>query len=220
MSLNDYFDDLFLFGDKRYVPDEDLYRVNHDTTLWRPNLPEVFPFEPNHYTIFSKYFQLLEKSLNPTMTKLRWRNMHLGGNQGDDATALNNRQGFEMAGDPRADWVNLRNLTSPSPKQEALVMGGAILKRRYIEGEWFYPEYLDGNQSAPTLEWLRKRPWLYFDDLSVDGTPNGIVLRRFPQGNGARVYSLLLANRPIKIHLSKVTKLNRNFPVPSPYQYP
>lgn len=220
MSLSDYFKDYFIFGDRKYVVDEDLYRVNHDKTLWRPNLPEVFPFEPNHYTIFSRYFQLLEKSLNPTMTKLKWRNMHLGGNQGDDATALNNRQGFEMSGDPRADWVNLRNTTSLPPKQEALVFGGAIMKAKYVDNAYLYPEYIDGNQPAPTLEWLKKRPWLYFDDLSIDGTADGIVLRRFPQGNGSRVYSLLLASKPIRIHLSKVTKLKRNSPVPSPYSYP
>lgn len=219
MSLNDYFDEYVLFGSRKYVVDEDLYRVDHDETLWRENLPEVFPFEPSHYTVFSKHYQLLEKSLNETMSKTRWRNMHLGGNAGNDATALNNRQGFEMSGDPRADWVNLRNLTSPPPKQEALVFGGAIMKKKAIVGEYFYPEYIDGNQPAPTLEWLKKRPWLYFDCLSVDGTANGIVLRRFPQGNGARVYSLLLASKPIRIHLSKVTKLNRRLDIPSPYTY-
>lgn len=220
MSLNDYFDDLFVLGEKRYVPDEDLYRVNHDTTLWRPNLPEVFPFEPSHYTTFSKHFQLLEKSLNPTMTKTKWRNMHLGGNQGNDATAFNNRQGFEMSGDPRADWVNLRDLTKPNPKQEALVCGGAILKAKYVDSQYLYPFYVDGNLPAPTLEWIKKRPWLYFDAVTVDGGANGIVIRRFPQGEGARVFILLLANRPIRIHLSKVTRLKRNFPVPSPYTYP
>lgn len=221
MSLSDYFDDYFIFGDRKYVVDEDLYRVNHDPTLWRPNLPEVFPFEPSHYTVFSRYFQLLEKALNPTMTKLKWRNTHLGGNQGNDATAFNNRQGFEMSGDPRADWVNFRNTTSPPPKQEALVCGGAILRARFVDDDYLYPEYVDGNLPVPSLEWIKKRPWLYFDAVNVDGTPGGgVAIRRFAQGGGARVFILLLASKPIRIRLTKVTKLSRNSPVPSPYQYP
>lgn len=220
MSLNDYFKDYFIFGNQKYVVDEDLYRVNHDDILWRPNLPEVNPFETNHYTIFSRELQLLERQLNHSMTNSKWKNLHLGGNHGDDATAFNNRQGFEMVGDSRADWVNRRDLTRPLPKQEALVCGGSILKKKFISNGYLYPEYIDGNSPAPSLEWIKNRPWLYFDAVAIDGSANGIVIRRFPQGEGNRVFILLLASKSIRIHLSKVTKLKRNFPVPSPYDYP
>jgi hypothetical protein len=219
-----YQNDSFVLGNQRYVEEEDLFRVNHDKTLWRPNLPEVFPFFPNHYTPFTRGYQLLENNLNialdNAMTGSKWHNLHLGGNQGDKATAFNNRQGFEMVGDPRVDYVNGKNLGAPNPKQEALVCGGAILKMKSVDSQYLYPAYIDGNRPAPTLEWLLARPYLFFDALSVDGSPNGIVLRKFPQGDGKRVRILLLASKPIKIALSQVTKLKRNQPEPSPYSYP
>lgn len=214
MFPNNYLADYFDFNGQKYVVDEDLYRVNHDSTLWRPNLPEVFPFEPNHFTRFTRGYQLLEKSLNTLMTGGKWRSLHA------DDTAFNNGQGYDKSGDPRCDWVNLRDLTRPEPRQEALVCGGAVLKKRFIDNEYLYPEYIDGNQPPPTLSWLLKRPWLYFDAVTVDGTANGIAIRRFPQGDGRRVFVLLLASKPIKIPLAQVTKLSRKIEIPSPYSYP
>lgn len=210
-----------MFGDRKFVPEKTYWRVNHDTVLWRPNLPEVFPFEPSHYSFFSRGWQLLEKSLNPNMVNTKWRNLHLGGNMGDKATAFNNRQGFEMDNDPRADFINLRNLTSPLPKQEALVCGGAILSQARVDSEYLYPEYLNANNPIPTLDYILKNKHLYFDAVTIDGGPNGTkIIRRFPQGEGERVYILLLADREIRIPLSKVTKLPYNSVFPSPYQYP
>lgn len=209
-----YPNDYFQFGGIKYVPEENLYRVNHDATVWRDNLPEVFPFEPNHFTEFGREFQVLSKMLNFILTREQWRAVHTY------ERAFNNQQGFDKPGDPRADWINIRNTTSENPRQEALVCGGAILKKRFIDDDYLYPEYIDGNKTAPTLAWVLKRPYLYFDALSVDGTASGTLIRRFPQGNGNRVFILLLASRPIRIHLSKVTLLKRGQPVPSPYQYP
>lgn len=197
-----------------------LWRVNHDTTLWRPNLPEVFPFLPNHYSFFGRRWQLLEKQLNPVMTNSKWHNLHLGGNDGDDATAFNNRQGFEMRGDPRVDFVNGKDLGAPLPKQEALVCGGAILAQKYIQDNYLYCEYIDANAPAPTLQYVLDRPWLYFDAVTVRNSVNGIVIGRFPHADGERVFILLLAHQPIKIHLSKVTRLPYGGVLPSPYGYP
>lgn len=198
-----------------------LWRVNHDLTLWRPNLPEVFPFFPSHYTDFGRAWQLLEKQLNPLMVNSKWHNLHLGGNQGNDATAFNNRQGFEMSGDPRVDYVNMRNIGAPNPKHEALVCGGAVLAEKFRDANYLWPEYIDGNKPAPNLKYVLDRPWLHFDAVTVDkGSGGNIVIRRFPQGDGHRVKILLLANRPIKIHLSKVTKLPYGGIIPSPYLYP
>lgn len=211
MSLlqNDY----ILLGHQKYVPEEDLYRVNHDATGWRSGLPEVFPFYPNHFTEFSKDWQILSRQLNPQLTNEQWRAVYTY------QRAFTNQQGFGMT-PPRADWVNMRNLDAENPRQEALVCGGAILKRRFLDDEYLYPVYLDGNRPAPPLDWLLKRPYLFFDAVTVVKTINGIVIRRFPQGEGDRVFILLLASRPIKIHLSKVTRLRRWTPLPSPYQYP
>lgn len=192
-----------------------LWRVNHDTTYWRPNLPEVFPFFPNDFTAFTKPFQLLEKSLNPSMTGERYRSLHA------NDTAFNNGQGYEKKGDPRADFINNRNTTYPPPKQEALVCGGAVLAQKFILDNYLYCEYIDGNKPAPTTQYVLDRPWLYFDAVTVDrGMTGNIVIRRFPQGNGHRVFILLLARQPIKIHLSKVTKLQYGSAIPSPYRYP
>lgn len=210
MFPNDY----FLFGSKRYYREENLYRVNHDSTVWRDNLPEVFPFFPNHFTDFGAGYQLLEKALNARLTKDKWRAVHTY------RRAFNNQQGFEMPGDPRVDWVNMKDIGSENPRQEALVCGGAILKRRFVDQEYLYPEYIDGNRPAPSLDWLLKRPYLYFDAVAVDGSAEGIAIRRFVQGEGERVFILLLASKPIKIPLSKVTRLKRGQPIPSPYEYP
>ena len=210
MSLGDY----FLLGSQRYVPDEDLYRVNHDETGWRSGLPEVNPFFPNHFTDFGKDYQLLERRVNYVLNNQDWRSVHTW------QRAFNNQQGYDRLGDPRADWINLRDTDRDPPKQEALVCGGAILRRSFVDDEFLYPVYLDGNRPAPPLEWLLKRPYLFFDAVTVVKTINGIVIRRFPQGNGNRVFILLLASRPIKIPLTKVTQLRRWTPIPSPYQYP
>ena len=213
-----YQNDSFVLGEQRFVEDEDLYRVNHDTTLWRPNLPEVFPFFPNHHTPFTRGYQLLEYALNVALDNVmegsEWRSLH------DATTAFNNDQGFGMTGDPRVDWLNGKNIGAPEPKQEALVCGGAILKRKSVDSQYLYPAYIDGLRPAPTLEWVLARPYLFFDALSIDGSANGLVLRRFPQGDGQRVRILLIASKPMKIPLSQVTKLKRNQPIPSPYQYP
>lgn len=213
----------FELDGKRFVLEtpRQYWRVNHDITYWRPNLPEVFPFEPSHYSPFGRSWQLLEKSLNPKMVNSKWRNAHLGGNLGNKATAFNNRQGFEMVGDPRADFINGRDLTSPIPKQEDLVCGGAILLERKVDNEFLYPYYIDTNQPTPTLAFVKANPHLYFDAVTIDKDILGrIVIRRFPQGDGERVFTLLLANREIRIPLNKVSKLPLNSVFPSPYLYP
>jgi hypothetical protein len=179
----------------------------------------VFPFEPSHYTVFGRSLQLLEKSLNPNMINSKWHGLHLGGNQGQDATAFNNRQGFEMIGDPRADYINGKDIGADNPKQEALVCGGAILREVYHDSEYLYPEYIDGNLPAPSLQYVRDRPYLYFDAVTIRSQAGGgIVIGRFPQGLGERVYILLLASKAIKIPLTKVSRVSP--PFPSPYRYP
>lgn len=126
-----------------------------------------------------------------------------------------------MVGDPRADFINNRNVTSPVPKQEALVCGGAILLEKRRDANYLYPYYINTNLPIPTLEYILNNEHLYFDALSVDGGPNGtLILRRFPQGNGERVRILLLSNREIRISLNKVTKLPFSSVFPNPYLYP
>lgn len=208
----------FELNGKRFLPEtvvKQYWRVNHDQTYWRPNLPEVFPFEPNHHSFLTRGYQLLSKALNPTMTNQKWRSLYA------DDTAFTNNQGFNKSGDPRADFINNLNTTNPLPKQEALTCGGAILLERKVENGFLYPYYIDATRTPPTLGYIIENPHLYFDALAVDqNSSGGIVLRRFPQGDGARVYVLFIASREIRIPLNKVTKLPLNTVFPNPYQYP
>lgn len=207
----------FILNGKKFVLEDtrQYWRVNHDSTFWRPNLPEVFPFEPNHHSFMTRAYQLMSKAINPTMTNQKWRTLYA------DTTAFTNNQGFEKAGDPRADFVNGLNLSSPLPKQEALICGGAILLERKVLNGYLYPVYIDATKLLPTAAFVLANPHLYFDALSVDQDFLGnIVLRRFPQGAGQRVYVPFLANREIKIPLHRVSRLPNGIPFPSPYQYP
>lgn len=210
MFPNDY----FALGSKIYRPEENLYRVNHDLTGWRSGLPEVFTFFPNHFSEFGEDYQILERNVNWVLSNLSWRAVHTY------ERAFNNQQGYDRIGDPRADWINKRDTTRENPRQEALVCGGALLKRRFIDSEYLYPEYIDANRPAPSLEWVLKRPYLFFDAVTVVKTINGLVIRRFPQGDGNRVFILLLASKPIKIPLWNVTQIKRGQRIKSPYEYP
>lgn len=193
-----------------------LWRVKHDTTPWRTGLPEVFPLEPNHFTPMTREIQLLSKSINPLMTNAKWRQVYTW------QRAFTNQQGFERPGDPRRDYVNRLNLNAQElPRQESLVCGGTILAERFVQGEYLYCDYLDGKKPMPTATYVLARPWLWFDAVNVDKDANGkIVIRRFPQGLPDRTHVLLLASRPVRIHLSKVTRLPYGGAIPSPYQVP
>jgi len=207
----------FMIGERKFVPEppKQYWRVNHDTTLWRPNLPEVFPFEPNSFAFLTRGYQFLSKEINPTMTNQKWRSLYA------NDTAFTNGQGFNKFGDPRADFVNGLNLTSPLPKQEALVCGGAILLEKKVENGYLYPYYIDATKPVPSKEYVLANPHLYFDAVTVDGGAGGsIIIRRFPQGDGERVKVLFLAKEEIRIPLNKLTKLPLNSVFPSPYQYP
>lgn len=107
-----------------------LWKVMHDLELGKVRqvvidygaaLPEVFPMLPNHFVPWGKPWQLLEYEVNDWMTKRDWMKLHTG------ARFANNRNGFGMSGDPRANYVTGENLGKPDPKQEALFCGGAVI---------------------------------------------------------------------------------------------
>lgn len=106
-----------------------LWKVLHDLEMGKVRqvvidygaaLPEVFPVLPNHFVPWSEPWQLLEFDINE-LTPEEWMKMHTG------ARFMNNRNGFGMSGDPRANYVSRTNLDKPLPKQEALFCGGAIV---------------------------------------------------------------------------------------------
>lgn len=187
------------------------WRVKHDPTYWRPNLPEVFPFFPNHAVKMTKAIQLMTKAINPLLNAAELSDVF------HYKTAFTNHQGLEKPNDPRADWWNNKNTDKEPPRQEVLCCGGTILTELSHDDTWLYPMYIDANKILPTFQEVIDNH-LLFDALCVDMTPNGIALRRFPQGNGLRVHILLLAGEPIRI---KKTNVERVYPpFPSPYRYP
>lgn len=104
---------------------DDLWRVLHDLELdgvWRKNLPEVVPGFPNHFVAFSKYWQLLSKEMNPLLTPKAWTQVYTG------LLWIANRQGFDMPGDPRANFVTGANLGAELPRVENLTTGESVVK--------------------------------------------------------------------------------------------
>ena len=189
--------------------DKTFYRVLHELELGgkRRSMPEVFPFFDNHFTPLNRGLQLLHKAINSSMTNDKWRAFW------GYTRAFDNNQGYGMPGDPRADFVNNRDTKEEPIKQEALVCGGALLAMKYIQDGWLYPEYIDGHDPAPTAPYVLFWPWLHFTAINIrsNGLPG-----MFPPGmENAQV--LLLAYKPIRIHLSKVVLWTGTQP-PDPYK--
>lgn len=152
-----------------------LWRVLHDVEtpkgVWRPNLPEVFPLFPSHFSNFGREGQLLSKAKNPLLTPAKWTNIYMY------TLWIANGQGFGDETDQRANYVAMRNLDKPNPRVECLTTGGSLLTG-YVEGSNLVVTTLDAN-NLPSLEWLQERPWFWTYAVTVDGRGNP---RRFPQG--------------------------------------
>ena len=152
-----------------------LWRVLHDLEtpkgVWRPNLPEVFPLFPSHFSDFGRGWQLLSKAMNPKISASKWTNVYTY------ALWIANGQGFGDESDQRANYVAGRNLDKPNPRVECLTTGGSVLTG-YVEGSNLVVRTLDVNV-VPPLDWVMARPWFWTYAVTVDG--RGIP-RKFPQG--------------------------------------
>lgn len=151
-----------------------LWRVKHDIEigkLWRGGLPEVHPFYPNHFSRFGKYMQILSRNMNPRFLIGKWIAMY------GSTTWIANGQGFGDESDPRANYISGKDLQFEDPKTECLTCGGNVVTGE-MRGDWFHAQCLDF-ESAPTLEWILARPWLFTYAVNVDGFGNP---RRFSQG--------------------------------------
>lgn len=172
----------FQLGTKKFVKPRVFGQVKHDKEMGSireevlirgVTLPEVVqPISPfNPFTPLTKSWQLLWKGINPQITNQEWRQLlHW-------QRAFTNNHGFERPGDPRRDYINQKNLTSPLPKVECLLCGGAlvsIVRELIYNGKEVYEiEVLNGRKAAPTVGWLKARPWLFYEAVSVSVT--GIV---------------------------------------------
>lgn len=157
------------------TPRMPLWRIKHDIEIdrdvWRPRLPEVHPFLPNHHVPFTKYWQLLSKSMNPRITGTQWRDIYHW------RLWITNHQGFDKPEDDRRDYVNMRDLDKEHPRVEMLTCGGSVVTG-YEKGDWLVVNVLSGFDPAPSIEWMNQHPeyWTWAVSCDSGGTP-----RRFPQ---------------------------------------
>ena len=112
-------------GTARTLPaDMQFWRVKHDKelgALWRPNMPEVFPMFPNHFSEFGRSWQLLSKAMNPRISGDKWTACYTY------KRYMTNNNGFGDETDLRANWVLEDNLSKPNPRVECLTTGGSLL---------------------------------------------------------------------------------------------
>lgn len=147
---------------------KNLWRVRHDAELprgiWRVGMPEVHPLFPNHHSPFQKWAQLVSFEMNPwfRMLKDRWRDVYHYG------YAYTNNQGFGIPNDPRADYVNMRDILKELPRVEALVNAGSLIEGER-NGDWVKVKTLDFNAPV-TLEYLQTHPQFWTRGVYAGGT--------------------------------------------------
>src|SRR5688572_13720975 len=155
-----------------------LWRVLHEAEVpaFRrnvpPKMPEVRTFFPNHHVKFGKYWQLLSRSMNPLLNNGNWTAVY------DWQLWIANDNGFGDPGDPRANYIENRNLDYELPRVEALTCGGNVLTG-YVENGYLVTETLNWRDPAPSLDWIMARPWLVTEGVKLDRNGNPT---RFPQG--------------------------------------
>lgn len=150
-------------------------------------MPEVVPLEPNHHSIFGKYWQILSRNLNPLLTPGNWTAVYHW------KLWITNGQGFSNPADRRANYITGQHLTYPLPKVESLTCGGNLLSvlgetTVLVAGERverYIVETLDSGNPAPTVEWIKARPWFITEATKLDGEGQPT---RFPQGQQPNGY--------------------------------
>lgn len=144
----------------------------------RPGLPSPDP------VLFSKELQLLSWNLNrgnKLYTKKNWRATY------GNTVAFTNTQGFNKAGDPRADFVNMLNVKSPLPKlMKGIICGGMFVRGKDI-GSFLKMtpglHAIDAAWLTPTLSEVLENNWYYEATTQYFGK-----MSHFPQGHGSAVY--------------------------------
>lgn len=217
--------DYFVFGDKKYVRsqfgvvkhDRQLDGVRDEVIRRGKALPEVFQplSDHNPFSPLTRGWQLLWKGINPRITKLEWRQLLYW------RRAFTNGNGFEEPGDPRRDYVNERDLTADLPKIECLLCGGAlvsIIRETVFMGQEVYEiEALNGRRSPPSVDWLLKHPWLYYEAVSVAVT--GIV-RSFSISPYPEFVPFVSFGLPVYMPKRSIQLLSPNVPIRDRPYYP
>lgn len=203
-----------------------LWRVRHWVETGNPlrSRPEFELMDPEHKTAFTRGYQLLSYDVNTpanpyctrVMDKDKWRVLYAA----DEAWM--NGTGFNDPSDPRADWVNFRDIGKINPVLDKVRVPCGALVTGTLDGDWMWVETLRRQDPPPSVGWLVKRPWLLWDAVIVGA--DGRNIRRFPQnGNGeSRVFVVLPTTQPVRIHVSKLEKLPDGYDYKNhdPYRVP
>lgn len=208
---------IYTYSDGSILVRPPLWRIKHDKelgSLWRPGLPEVHPFLPNHFAKFTEPWQRKSRSMNPLISDSKWTVVY------GYKLWITNENGFGDDSDPRHNYITRQNADAPDPKVEALSCGGSVITG-YVSGSNLIVKILNWRDAPPDRPLY---PWEYVTAVSVDvyGNP-----RRFPQtlqpdGSMADFRHPLLGDPMqfpvITFPLSKLQKWDRP-DLPDPYSF-
>lgn len=158
-----------LFGKKKFVS-------------WRSKkpVPMINHFMDDTSTDLTEAWQRLIMAMNPGMTGAGFASLLK-----HDRAVSNHGAGLGNDNDPRADFINRKNLGAPLPRiGKQYVFGGATLRGKLSNGI-LTVETLDGSKKPPSADWIMARPWLYYACITI--RPDGIS-GVFPQRGGLPVY--------------------------------
>lgn len=144
-------------------------------------MPEVRPSINIGGIYFNQAMQLISfdlmKSAAPTVTGDKWRAVYDGGR------AFTNNQGFNMAGDPRADYINKRDIGREDPKlMKAIICGGMFVRGIAAGDELIISPgvgAIDGNKPIPDYKTVLANNWYFTATTQKDGK-----VSNFPQTAG------------------------------------
>ena len=206
------------------------WRVKHDlelgNTVWRPRLPEVHPFFPNHYSEFGRGWQVLAKSANPKvsaekMTVVYWYRLWMTNKQGFGMDGKMGSNGEMNPYDPRANYFEGKDLGFPNIRVEALTTGGSL-----IEGEEMGDNVVVNSlhyKNVPPLEWFMQHPEFHTIAVTVDGrgTPRPFPQGLQPDGSNATIIHPFVTNRDryptLVIPKYKLQRWEHSYP-PDPFK--
>lgn len=179
------------FGTQKYISAPDTIRF----TGWRclhpaeggyqssSGSPVVRPSVNAPPIPFTEPMQLLSFALNrhnPAFTGDKWRSVYW------TDRAFTNEQGFDIPGDPRADFVNKRDIYDPLPKlMKAIICGGSFYRGDVIGGNLVMKpgvHAINAKAAMPSVEQVLANNW-YFTAVTGGYTS----VNNFPQGSGSPV---------------------------------
>lgn len=173
-------------------------------------LPEVYRISPFHSVLLTEKLQLLWKGINPEISGEKWATL-LG-----YWLAWCNGSGFGDANDPRADYVNRKNLSYKLPAfDQVRCCGGTVFKGTENNGIVSL-EYIQAS-SPPSIETVMNSPWLWYWGASVapKGTIN-LITRKGLDGTMKPVRIPIIASQQIYLPSSELHKLPSGSAIPSP----